>query len=269
MQRKWYLLSPKNPQARHSNTSKSYKEDLDGNRSSASSLTLTEEEVDNVVLVDEASYISACRKTPDDDKDSTTGDSNTANGTESNSNNVNDAVKSNLKLIDDVINNVLALQYEIVSFSGSQEDKKYLYLEDAMVKYLVLLDSIESNNNEDVRFKRKEAVFLIQQHIDLLDAKTTENIRNRLVANSRDQELGSQGQNAQWSNYRGEPLHPRQRTTIQDMLPDNWKNYTTPYPHRQNVHNQNTIFNHWEESGNSQYPHVPMEIDEDDTDFEL
>lgn len=76
-----------------------------------------------------------------------------------------------LARVQQVMARVLLLQEDVDEFVGKKTDKSYRYLEELLTKELLVLDSVETQGQENVRQARKEAVQRIQAILDLLEKK--------------------------------------------------------------------------------------------------
>uniref|UniRef100_A0AAV2MS44 BAG domain-containing protein n=1 Tax=Knipowitschia caucasica TaxID=637954 RepID=A0AAV2MS44_KNICA len=70
-----------------------------------------------------------------------------------------------------VMARVLLLQEDVDEFVGKKSDKSYRCLEELLTKELLVLDSVETQGQENVRQARKEAVQRIQAILDRLEKK--------------------------------------------------------------------------------------------------
>ncbi|KAG7302714.1 hypothetical protein JYU34_012667 [Plutella xylostella] len=66
---------------------------------------------------------------------------------------------------------VLNLMSEVENFTGSKQDKRYLFLDEMLTRNLIKLDNIETEGKENIRLARKEAIKCIQKCIAVLEAK--------------------------------------------------------------------------------------------------
>ncbi|XP_068594719.1 BAG family molecular chaperone regulator 4 [Brachionichthys hirsutus] len=74
-------------------------------------------------------------------------------------------------MVQQVMARVLLLQEDVDEFVGRKTDKSYRCLEELLTKELLLLDSVETRGQEDIRQARKEAVQRIQAILDRLEKK--------------------------------------------------------------------------------------------------
>lgn len=76
-----------------------------------------------------------------------------------------------LARVQEVMARVLLLQEDVDEFVGKKTDKSYRCLEELLTKELLVLDSVETQGQENVRQARKEAVQRIQAILDQLERK--------------------------------------------------------------------------------------------------
>lgn len=76
-----------------------------------------------------------------------------------------------LAMVEQVMSRVLLLQEDVDEFVGKKTDKSYRCLEELLTKELLVLDSVETQGQENVRQARKEAVQKIQAILDRLEKK--------------------------------------------------------------------------------------------------
>ncbi|XP_072289061.1 BAG family molecular chaperone regulator 4 isoform X1 [Eucyclogobius newberryi] len=76
-----------------------------------------------------------------------------------------------LAKVQQVMARVLLLQEDVDEFVGKKIDKSYRCLEELLTKELLVLDSVETRGQENVRQARKEAVQKIQTILDQLEKK--------------------------------------------------------------------------------------------------
>lgn len=76
-----------------------------------------------------------------------------------------------LARVYEVMARVLLLQEDVDEFVGKKTDKSYRCLEELLTKELLVLDSVETQGQENVRQARKEAVQRIQAILDQLEKK--------------------------------------------------------------------------------------------------
>nr|XP_046242828.1 BAG family molecular chaperone regulator 4 [Scatophagus argus] len=76
-----------------------------------------------------------------------------------------------LARVQEVMTRVLLLQEDVDEFVGKKTDKSYRCLEELLTKELLVLDSVETQGQENVRQARKEAVQKIQAILDQLEKK--------------------------------------------------------------------------------------------------
>lgn len=76
-----------------------------------------------------------------------------------------------LARVQEVMARVLLLQEDVDEFVGKKTDKNYRCLEELLTKELLVLDSVETRGQENVRQARKEAVQRIQAILDQLERK--------------------------------------------------------------------------------------------------
>jgi hypothetical protein len=84
-----------------------------------------------------------------------------------------------LELINKILTDLQKYEIEVNKFNGTQEDKKYRYLDEMLTRCIIKLDNIETQGKEDVRKARKEAVLAVNKCISLLESKSkTQNNAN-------------------------------------------------------------------------------------------
>lgn len=76
-----------------------------------------------------------------------------------------------LAKVQQVMARVQLLQEDVDEFVGKKADKSYRCLEELLTKELLVLDSVETQGQENVRQARKEAVQRIQAILDQLEKK--------------------------------------------------------------------------------------------------
>lgn len=76
-----------------------------------------------------------------------------------------------LARVQEVMARVLLLQEDVDEFVGKKTDRNYRYLEELLTKELLVLDSVETQGQENLRQARKEAVQRIQAILDQLERK--------------------------------------------------------------------------------------------------
>lgn len=76
-----------------------------------------------------------------------------------------------LARVHEVMARVLLLQEDVDEFVGKKTDMSYRCLEELLTKELLVLDSVETQGQENVRQARKEAVQRIQAILDQLEKK--------------------------------------------------------------------------------------------------
>lgn len=76
-----------------------------------------------------------------------------------------------LARVQQVMSRVQLLQEDVDEFVGRKTDKSYRCLEELLTKELLVLDSVETQGQDNVRQARKEAVQKIQAILDQLEKK--------------------------------------------------------------------------------------------------
>ncbi|XP_060893727.1 BAG family molecular chaperone regulator 4 [Labrus mixtus] len=76
-----------------------------------------------------------------------------------------------LAKVQQVMSRMLLLQEDVDEFVGKKSDKSYRYLEELLTKELLVLDSVETQGQDNVRQARKDAVQRIQAILDQLEKK--------------------------------------------------------------------------------------------------
>ncbi|XP_054731818.1 BAG domain-containing protein Samui isoform X2 [Anastrepha obliqua] len=77
--------------------------------------------------------------------------------------------------IQDIQRDVLDLMGKVEKFTGTRQDKEYVYLDEMLTRNLLKLDTIDTNGKDSIRLARKEAIKCIQASINVLEAKANEN----------------------------------------------------------------------------------------------
>merc|ERR1712130_2797 len=60
--------------------------------------------------------------------------------------------------LDKINEEVESLMEKIRNFSGSKQDKEYLYLDEILTRHLIALDGIEPEGQSEIRQMRKESI---------------------------------------------------------------------------------------------------------------
>ncbi|XP_011190500.2 BAG domain-containing protein Samui isoform X2 [Zeugodacus cucurbitae] len=79
--------------------------------------------------------------------------------------------------IQDIQRDVLDLMAKVEQFTGTRQDKEYVYLDEMLTRNLLKLDTIDTNGKDSIRLARKEAIKCIQASINVLEAKANENTK--------------------------------------------------------------------------------------------
>ncbi|XP_012162304.1 BAG domain-containing protein Samui isoform X2 [Ceratitis capitata] len=79
--------------------------------------------------------------------------------------------------IQDIQRDVLDLMGKVEKFTGTRQDKEYVYLDEMLTRNLLKLDTIDTNGKDSIRLARKEAIKCIQASINVLEAKANENTK--------------------------------------------------------------------------------------------
>ncbi|XP_039963348.1 BAG domain-containing protein Samui isoform X2 [Bactrocera tryoni] len=79
--------------------------------------------------------------------------------------------------IQDIQRDVLDLMAKVENFTGTRQDKEYVYLDEMLTRNLLKLDTIDTNGKDSIRLARKEAIKCIQASINVLEAKANENTK--------------------------------------------------------------------------------------------
>ncbi|KAF8563999.1 hypothetical protein P879_04015 [Paragonimus westermani] len=91
-------------------------------------------------------------------------------------------------LVTEVVRKARLLQPEVDSFKGTRNDKEYRRLMETLEQYILELDAVEIQGQEDVRSLRRAAVVEIQQLIQMLE------FRSELSVGSEDKNEENQTQ---------------------------------------------------------------------------
>merc|ERR1711915_655257 len=76
--------------------------------------------------------------------------------------------------LDKIKEDVELLLNKIESFSGTKQDKEYLYLDEMLTRHLIALDGVEPEGKEEIRTLRKESIKSVNRCLSLLDRKVSE-----------------------------------------------------------------------------------------------
>jgi len=75
--------------------------------------------------------------------------------------------------LDKINEEVESLMEKIRNFSGSKQDKEYLYLDEMLTRHLIALDGIEPEGQSEIRQMRKESIKSVNMCLSLLDERCT------------------------------------------------------------------------------------------------
>ena len=75
--------------------------------------------------------------------------------------------------LDKINEEVESLMEKIRNFSGSKQDKEYLYLDEMLTRHLISLDGIEPEGQSEIRQMRKESIKSVNMCLSLLDERCT------------------------------------------------------------------------------------------------
>lgn len=93
--------------------------------------------------------------------------------------------------VERILHRVQALQEAVNNFQGGKNQKKYLMLEEYLTKELLALDSVDPEGRADVRQARRDGVRKVQNILETLEQKATDNPAMELAVNSQElMELG-------------------------------------------------------------------------------
>lgn len=76
------------------------------------------------------------------------------------------------ELVDDVLRRARSLRHDVDNFTGSPSDREYTRLMATLEHYILELDAIGANGQDDVRSVRRSAVVEIQQLIQMLEFRS-------------------------------------------------------------------------------------------------
>lgn len=110
--------------------------------------------------------------------------------------------------IQDIQRDVLDLMAKVEQFTGTRQDKEYVYLDEMLTRNLLKLDTIDTNGKDSIRLARKEAIKCIQASINVLEAKANENTKAAQQA-AEGGELAEQSV----SSDSAEPMQTEEATT--------------------------------------------------------
>ncbi|XP_075071644.1 BAG family molecular chaperone regulator 3 isoform X2 [Mixophyes fleayi] len=88
--------------------------------------------------------------------------------------------------VERILDRVQALQEAVANLQDSKNEKKYLMLEEYLTKELLALDSVDPEGRADVRQARRDGVRKVQNILEILEQKATENRAMNLPASSKD-----------------------------------------------------------------------------------
>jgi len=80
-----------------------------------------------------------------------------------------------LETISNILRDLKKYESEVNEFNGMATDKKYRYLDEMLTRFMIKLDTIDTDGNEEVRAARKGAVIAVNKSITLLEAKVFDN----------------------------------------------------------------------------------------------
>merc|ERR1711963_744114 len=75
--------------------------------------------------------------------------------------------------LDKINEEVESLMDKIRNFSGSKQDKGYLYLDEMLTRHLIALDGIEPEGQSEIRQMRKESIKSVNMCLSMLDERCT------------------------------------------------------------------------------------------------
>jgi hypothetical protein len=73
--------------------------------------------------------------------------------------------------LDKIKEEVDSLMEKIKNFSGTKQDKEYLYLDEMLTRHLIALDGIEPEGQPEIRHLRKESIKSVNLCLSLLDER--------------------------------------------------------------------------------------------------
>jgi len=76
--------------------------------------------------------------------------------------------------LDKIKGDVELLLGKIETFSGTKQDKEYLYLDEMLTRHLIALDGVEPEGKEEIRSLRKESIKSVNRCLSLLDRKVSD-----------------------------------------------------------------------------------------------
>lgn len=82
-------------------------------------------------------------------------------------------IKSRLSAIQDIRNKTEAFESHVEEFKGLKGSKEYLFLDETLLSYMLQLDQIQAEGNEEIRTSRKATVVYIQDLLKKLEERTT------------------------------------------------------------------------------------------------
>ncbi|MEE6486660.1 hypothetical protein FKM82_014662 [Ascaphus truei] len=88
--------------------------------------------------------------------------------------------------VDRILDRVQALAQAVVGFQGRKNEKRYLILEEYLTKELLALDSVDPEGRADVRQARRDGVRKVQNILDKLEQKATDDRVMDLAGSSQD-----------------------------------------------------------------------------------
>ncbi|KAM4703921.1 BAG family molecular chaperone regulator 3 [Rhinophrynus dorsalis] len=88
--------------------------------------------------------------------------------------------------VERILDRVQSLEQAVVGFKGRKNEKKYLMLEEFLTKELLALDSVDPEGRADVRQARRDGVRKVQNILETLEQKASENTESDLAGNSQE-----------------------------------------------------------------------------------
>merc|ERR1712106_86974 len=87
-----------------------------------------------------------------------------------------------IEKLDKIKRDVELLFGEIETFSGTKQDKEYLYLDEMLTRHLIALDGVEPEGKEEIRTLRKESIKSVNRCLSLLDRKVSSEDDSKILA---------------------------------------------------------------------------------------
>lgn len=75
--------------------------------------------------------------------------------------------------IQEIQKEVSSLLSQVEQFNGKYRDKQYLYLDEMLTRYMIKLDNIDTQGQDNIRSARKEAIKCIERAIGVLETKAS------------------------------------------------------------------------------------------------